>query len=837
MQDINIFIASSYELTEWREAIGDKIRQISDVYELQGYRIRMHCWEDFHPEYVGERKQDEYNRELISSSQLFFAIFRQICGKYTQEEIRVSRENLGDCNTYILRQPIAGNTDELDEYLGSLPIEVNECSELNNAIQFIIAQIDNYISKMPVFYPIPENKPAKKIYAIIAGDREQYRIPLGNMIRSLDNLIEKRLSMRCHLLSNTMAAHSFDYYLALLKDSVNDEEREEIKSTLLRTKTENYPEASILYFNPRDSIKEDAELMDFVNKYGVFESQFDSLHRIKYNLLVWLLSKRLIQFDEQCGFDIADDWVTYMGNRIIPELDLSLSGQSKAEKIASLLHSITVKYLCGNSNIFLDDNNIDFEKLNEKIHNVKTASILADEIKADAVLKERELLKTIDAQLERLLNEKDHNQIIKLLDSKITLERELLKSGNIMPQEVLRSMMFRHSFIEENQQAFNLKFDENTSFSEIYTFADEYGVLDPKIEMIRMNYANFLAKTNSNEKSLNLYQMTLRNMHNLDDGSDIMVRYLPPLYLNYISKLTELGEREKAFSALCEFESKVKEWNKRGQLQFPYVIYRVFILEMKLQLLEFTDQPVDLIKEGIDLWETIRAFKNYIPTPEDKWDDIYCYFPNSIAAALCDFDEELGDVIPNRRALARKILKETEIYLRDTSNVDYCSWLFHKGQTYHNLAFATDNNIETRAIALKSLKYRKKLYSIAPYKTYKGEIARTLLLIGATYINFRERIFSQKEESEAYKYATECCTIYNELNDEGYFEPETWTYRAKLLLGTVLFFTKGQTNKGYQIVTDCFRWSMSNPQNLYYDTFLCEFYRLTRLLKSGKIKI
>lgn len=39
MQEINVFIASSYELSDWREAIGDTIRVLNEEKEPMGYRI------------------------------------------------------------------------------------------------------------------------------------------------------------------------------------------------------------------------------------------------------------------------------------------------------------------------------------------------------------------------------------------------------------------------------------------------------------------------------------------------------------------------------------------------------------------------------------------------------------------------------------------------------------------------------------------------------------------------------------------------------------------------------------------------------------------------------
>ena len=63
-----IFIASSFEMRTDRIALGDCIRQLDDLYESKGIRIRLNCWEDYTPEYTGERKQDKYNRDLVTGN-------------------------------------------------------------------------------------------------------------------------------------------------------------------------------------------------------------------------------------------------------------------------------------------------------------------------------------------------------------------------------------------------------------------------------------------------------------------------------------------------------------------------------------------------------------------------------------------------------------------------------------------------------------------------------------------------------------------------------------------------------------------------------------------------
>ena len=85
MKTLNIFIASSYELSEQRVQIGDYIRRLSYNYSPRGVRLKLACWEDFYPEYSGISKQQEYDEHLIKTCDIFIAMFRTRCGIYTQQ--------------------------------------------------------------------------------------------------------------------------------------------------------------------------------------------------------------------------------------------------------------------------------------------------------------------------------------------------------------------------------------------------------------------------------------------------------------------------------------------------------------------------------------------------------------------------------------------------------------------------------------------------------------------------------------------------------------------------------------------------------------------------------
>lgn len=91
MKTIKIFLASSDELQDDRNAFGNLVRRLDRIYEKVGIRIELFEWEDYDAAYNGMRKQDEYN-EQIKSSDLFLALFHKKAGKFTIEEFNVATD-------------------------------------------------------------------------------------------------------------------------------------------------------------------------------------------------------------------------------------------------------------------------------------------------------------------------------------------------------------------------------------------------------------------------------------------------------------------------------------------------------------------------------------------------------------------------------------------------------------------------------------------------------------------------------------------------------------------------------------------------------------------------
>ena len=91
MKTIKIFLASSDELMDDRNAFGNLVRRLGKIYEKRGIRIDLFEWEDYDAAYNNRRKQDEYN-EQIKASDMFLALFHTKAGKFTIEEFNVATD-------------------------------------------------------------------------------------------------------------------------------------------------------------------------------------------------------------------------------------------------------------------------------------------------------------------------------------------------------------------------------------------------------------------------------------------------------------------------------------------------------------------------------------------------------------------------------------------------------------------------------------------------------------------------------------------------------------------------------------------------------------------------
>ncbi|WP_133512972.1 COR domain-containing protein [Candidatus Thiosymbion oneisti] len=120
VKTVRIFLASSAELRDDRDAFELYFRQQNDRLRNQGVYLEIVRWENFLDAMSSTRLQDEYN-QAIRNCDLFVSLFKTKTGKYTQEEFDVAHQTFQDTGkpliyTYFRKATVstsASNRDDL----------------------------------------------------------------------------------------------------------------------------------------------------------------------------------------------------------------------------------------------------------------------------------------------------------------------------------------------------------------------------------------------------------------------------------------------------------------------------------------------------------------------------------------------------------------------------------------------------------------------------------------------------------------------------------------------------------------------------------------------------
>ena len=98
VRTIRIFLASSAELREDRDAFDLYFRQRNDFLRKKGMYLEIVCWENFLDAMSETRLQDEYNR-AVRDCDIVVCLFFTKAGKFTGEEFEVALRQFKETGT------------------------------------------------------------------------------------------------------------------------------------------------------------------------------------------------------------------------------------------------------------------------------------------------------------------------------------------------------------------------------------------------------------------------------------------------------------------------------------------------------------------------------------------------------------------------------------------------------------------------------------------------------------------------------------------------------------------------------------------------------------------
>ena len=134
MKTVKIFLASSVvELEDDRNAIGNFVRALRDIYDARGVKIELYDCTYENQAMTSGRKQDEHN-EHARQSDMFLALFYNKAGKFTVEEFHEAYKQLQNTGApailvcfregagYAPKDSLLAFRDELEDELEQHPI-------------------------------------------------------------------------------------------------------------------------------------------------------------------------------------------------------------------------------------------------------------------------------------------------------------------------------------------------------------------------------------------------------------------------------------------------------------------------------------------------------------------------------------------------------------------------------------------------------------------------------------------------------------------------------------------------------------------------------------------
>ncbi len=822
MQTINIFIASSYEMKEWREVIGHKIRQWSDKYEAHGIRLKMLCWEDFAPEYTGERKQNQYNENLVVKSQIFIALFHQKCGAYTQEEIKLGKEH---CKNHIHVFTKEGTSAKVEEYIKGEKLKGITCSNEEDLCTRLHEAILNYINVANIpYHAVTGSYAAKFIYATIPNDRSEYRYSFSNMIRSLDDIAEDQFGLRLKLLQdNIPLIVESDYYTAILKDSLCEKDIDELKTAINGTSDSGKPGLTLLYYNHEDKVMENyPSIGKLVSEKEIFNSEFRHLDTVRYNLFLWLCRNKFSEINKATGLSTNNGWLMFNMQKIVPLSTLKIDEKDDSHVLAKTMDKIINDFYTRNISASMRSSRpIDTKKLKRSINNIIKATNKSKEsfdLGITHQIRERE---TITNRIDYILQNFDLTLLEELADTlriRESIERELVKHNIINFKELLETQMLIAHYYENYTRRFT---DDvrDSHYLHIINTADHYNYINPHVEIARMNYANALSRRNKHKEALEYYNKAIGNLKQADDGSLAIRTYITHIYITLINSYIDLGYIKNALALANDFKAIISSWTN---LPWPVQLAtRTKILSSFIRLEKHNENWQQILPQAYKM-KSLLDESDENDYDLDDWEELFIDFPICLAAFIIDTNTSQhkchNELMAIFEYIGQKLDNEKFKRLEPSLQMHQVSQ-FHHNVGYHYMGLG--DITKARESYKKALYYRQQKYNHTQNTEDLKGIAETLTNIGASYVDDPQKDkYSQDEINYALEASQKALDIYTELGLEGHPEQITEIFKAKLLKGTVLFsFFPQHKEEGKRMIKDCLIYTMKNPHNSYASTF------------------
>lgn len=852
MTTIKVFVASSSELSDQREQIGDYIRRLSYDYSPRGIRLQMLCWEDFYPEYKGISKQKEYDEQLIKICDIFFALFRTRCGKYTQHEVEYALSLDKEC--HILQLPSKEENVELKHFLTEQNLSTRYCND-NDLISCINSILDDYMHRHDLrLSSLASPIDTWRLYATIPDDIAEIRIPFSNMIRGLESFLEERLGcyFTLHPYNTINNIASTDHFICFIKDSWSQQDEEEVDLAYKNCQNANMPETTILYQKEGHSgVSRNPLAIKINSEYEGFSKAFANLDTVKSDLNMWALRQKMPVVFENVfsveGLNICLNNRPYFYLPMFPDLHRSVrfyvdeinkidrkikknsrKGKVKDEALAQVLANRRFANEQSLQKLISDWYNK--TQLQQYAQNIWTKTQF-DSIQRGQLQEYKELtnqVKKCTQQCEQDSSSKNLKDLSSLLLSWESVADVCLSLNDIEVTEYIQVLTHIVQVCDTYLHPSEIDFDEDAIFKKIVETADKYNHHTLFTEVMRVNYANSFVKDLDYKTSGSLYKEAYQQISNINDDSAIANHNKSFVIHSLLLFYVRIDDKEAILELGKQYETLIHKWQQINQQEsYDVDLARCYSCVLAAAPKEYGVCAV-LADRAEKLLEVLHKKYDSRPFDEDYYDAI-CYFSVVLSAYYIDRFEK-GDDVYYKKALRYINESRESLIARYPYDPEYIERSM--SQPFHNRAYLYSINGEwDKAISnyKSALKKRKDLY----HKTLSEE---NLFEIAQTYINLGDVYRLQKRYDKANECADEAFNIYEQKKDEKLDIFDMLYYEAYQLKATVLM-DQDEANgiypqKALDMMQECIDWSNSHPNNDYAPCFNYFSGRLLQIYKK-----
>ena len=855
MKILNIFIASSYELSKQRVLIGDYIRRLSYDYSPRGVRLRLACWEDFYPEYKGTSKQQEYDEKLIKSCDIFIAIFRTRCGIYTQHEVELALDLNKEC--HILQLPSTDEHNDLDKFLSSIEIVPQQCDD-TLLLKEIGNIVDNYMSTHQIsLSSVATPLNAWRLYATIPDDLEDLRIKFSNMVRGLENFLEETCGRYFSLYPYRTPDNisSTEHYVCFIKDSWSQNDEQEVKKAYESCRNSSIPETTLLYqFEGYDGENNNFLAKKINSEYQAFSKSYSHIDTIKCDLTFWALSHKMaVALDTVQAFTIEGDMMCCYGRpffylSIYPELHKSIVCITRTiagidEKIRRNMEEGMVR----NETIAIElaQKRKDQElQLQSTINNWYNKIQLLENLNFGTSKSQIEALKTeqftqyveLTEQIKSLTKkcEKADNQFLEDFAAKLLAWENIASMNLTMNQihvsEYIQVLTHIVKVCDTYFCPSGIIFDEDAIFKKIIDAADQYNYYTLFTEAMCVNYANSFSRDLHFDVAGEYYRNACKHILEIEDDSVLAHHHKSYAVKSLLHYYAEIDDKEAVLKLGEYYEDLIFRWQKTN----IHANYDVDLARCYSFVLSAAPKYYGVCKELAEKSEKLieRLHKQFDNRPFDSdYFDALCYFNIVLSAYFIDRYEIGNDEYFNK---ALHYIKESEKSLQACYPYNPLYVLHSLSQPLHNRGFLYSKaNLWDSVISNyeSALKKREDLYR-------RDLSDRALFEVAQTYVNLGDAYCNAKKFDKALKCADEAITIYASKRTKQMPVFDMLYYEAYQLKATILMdIDKEEGNyphEAIKMMQECLDWSNKHPHNDYKDRFDGVSGVILKSYKKGK---